>query len=111
MGKRNKNKNQNQDLTNYKEMDSMELHKVLCDKIHNTCVAKNKDYGNSATVTYNRYGMVSYLVRMEDKINRIKSLTVDKNQQQVKDESVLDTLLDLSNYCLLAAIDVIKESK
>lgn len=111
MSKRNKNKKDNQELDIYKVMENMELHKVLCEKIHNTCVAKNKDYGNSATLTYNKYGMVSYLVRMEDKINRIKSLTVDKNQQQVKDESVLDTLLDLSNYCLLAAIDVIKENK
>lgn len=111
MSKRNKNKKDNQELDTYKMMENMELHKVLCEKIHNTCVAKNKDYGNSAALTYNKYGMVSYLVRMEDKINRIKSLTVDKNQQQVKDESVLDTLLDLSNYCLLAAIDLIKENK
>lgn len=55
--------------------------------------------------------MVSYLVRMEDKISRIKSLTFDKHDQLVKDESVLDSLLDLSNYALLAAIDLIKEDR
>lgn len=96
---------------NYKSMENMELHKVLCDRIHETCVRKNKDYGDSAAQTYKKYGMVSYLVRMEDKISRIKSLTFDKHDQLVKDESVLDSLLDLSNYALLAAIDLIKEDR
>ena len=94
-----------------KDMDPMDLHKYLCVKIHDTCVKKNKDYGNSVTQTYKKYGMVAYLVQMEDKINRVKSLTVDNNDKLVNDESVINSLIDLSNYALLAAIDLIKEGE
>ena len=44
-----------------------------------------------------------FLTRMMDKMSRIGSF-VSKGELQVKDESVLDTLRDLSNYsCLLPA--------
>lgn len=82
----------------------MDKHKELCDRIHAICVKKNHDYGNSATKSYQEFGLVAYLVRMEDKFNRIKSL--NKVKAQVNDESIKDTLLDLANYCLLAVGDI-----
>lgn len=82
----------------------LEKHKELCDRIHSTCVAKNHDYGNSASDLYNKFGLISYIVRMNDKMNRINTLI--KREAEVKDEKITDTLLDLANYCLLAVADM-----
>lgn len=84
--------------------DILEKHKELCDRIHSTCVAKNHDYGNSASDLYNKFGLISYIVRMNDKMSRINTLI--KREAEVKDEKITDTLLDLANYCLLAAADM-----
>lgn len=84
--------------------DILEKHKELCDRIHSTCVAKNHDYGNSASDLYNKFGLISYIVRMNDKMSRINTLI--KREAEVKDEKITDTLLDLANYCLLAVADM-----
>ena len=42
-------------------------------------------------------------------MNRIKTLM--KKSQEVSDESIKDTLLDLANYCLLAVADMELEEK
>lgn len=70
---------------------------------------KNSDYGDSVHDTYVKYGPVSFLVRMEDKINRVKTLTDDKYwQAQVKDEKVRDSLIDLANYAILMVMEMEK---
>lgn len=68
-------------------------------------IAKNTDYGSSVNDTYNKYGMVSYLVRMEDKLNRARTL-VQKGEQNVSDEKLRDTLVDLANYAILAVMEL-----
>lgn len=45
---------------------------------------------------------VGFLTRMSDKFSRIGSF-VSNGELQVKDESVTDSLQDLSNYCILFA--------
>ena len=85
-------------------MTILEKHKELCDRIHDTCVKKNHDYGNSASELYEKFGLISYVVRMNDKMNRINSLL--NKDVEVKDEKIEDTLLDLANYCLLAVSDM-----
>ena len=79
-------------------------HKELCDRIHETCIKKNHDYGNSASDLYKKFGLISYVVRMNDKMSRINSLI--NKETEVKDEKITDTLLDLANYCLLAVSDM-----
>lgn len=86
---------------------AMEIHKDLCEDIHTMCVKKNHDYGDSAHKIYEEYGLTSYLIRMSDKMSRIKTL-MNTKEQQVKDESIIDSLKDLANYALLATIDVIQ---
>lgn len=81
------------------------LHQEFLDKLHNLYVTKNRDYGDSVHRTYERYGMISYLVRIEDKINRVQSLT-EEGIQRVNDEKLQDTLLDAANYLILAAIEL-----
>ena len=43
-------------------------------------------------------------IRLDDKLNRLKSLA--KNQAQVQDESIRDTLLDLANYAIMTVIEM-----
>ena len=45
---------------------------------------------------------IGFLTRMSDKISRIGSF-ISEGKLLVKDESVEDALMDLSNYCILFA--------
>ena len=87
------------------------LFKEITDDLFEVYKMKNNDYGNSVGDTYQRYGDVSFLVRIEDKINRLKSLTVDNKRQQVADEKVEDTIKDLINYGILWYIERLINNK
>lgn len=66
---------------------------------------KNHDYGDSVSKTFDEYGLTSFLVRMDDKINRIKTLN-KSNDVRVVGENIEDTLLDLANYAVLALTEI-----
>ena len=86
-------------------MNKIQLHEDLLKQMHDLYVRKNHDYGDSVHDTYVKYGLTSFLVRMEDKLNRIR--TLDKNRAEIKiqDEKIEDTLMDLANYAILAIIE------
>lgn len=63
-------------------------------------VAKNNDYGNSVKDTYSKFGDVSFMVRITDKINRATTL-ITKNDRKVQDEKLEDTIKDMVNYGIL----------
>ena len=63
---------------------------------------KNKDYGNAAHESYKEFGLISYVIRLNDKMNRLKSLTKPGVEQEVKSESIEDTLMDLAAYAIMA---------
>lgn len=65
-------------------------------------VKKNTDYGNSFEESLEKHGLIAAIVRMEDKMSRLNTLS--KNEALVKDESIIDTLKDLSNYALMSAV-------
>lgn len=44
-------------------------------------------------------------IRLSDKLNRVKALTRG-DSQQVQDESLRDTLMDLANYAILAVMEM-----
>lgn len=67
--------------------------------------AKNKDYGDSFSESLEEFGLIAPVVRMNDKMNRIKSLT-KKGDRQVKDESLRDSLMDLANYALMTVVEL-----
>ena len=69
---------------------------------------KNADYGDSFHDTYVEEGMAMARIRLSDKLNRFKALTKSGNQQ-VNDESVRDTLLDLANYAIMTVIEMDRE--
>lgn len=78
----------------------------ICDSIKNTLEKKNADYGSSATDTYKKYGVTSYLTRFTDKMNRLDSLLMGDKEALVEDEKIEDTILDLAGYAILMLNDI-----
>ena len=92
-------------------MNKIEKHKELLDNLHNLYIAKNHDYGDSVHDTYEKYGLTSFLVRMEDKLNRVRTLNKNSDDIQVPTEKIEDTLLDLANYAILAVLELKEEEE
>lgn len=86
--------------------DKYEQHRLLCEKIHSTYVAKNKDYGDSFTRTRReaKHPDEVIIVRLSDKFYRLKTL-LEGAEQQVKGESVDDSLLDMANYLIMELLE------
>lgn len=61
------------------------------------CERKHKDYGDSVA----EHGAVGVLIRIQDKLNRTKTVT-RTGVQYVNDESIRDTLIDMANYAAMA---------
>ena len=89
------------DTTNNKE-----IHKNILNEIHDTYIRKNADYGNSFEEQYKEYGLLSALIRFDDKIRRLKQL--NKHEAKVKDESIRDSALDLANYAIMTVMELDK---
>lgn len=77
--------------------------KTQYDGQYDTFCRKNHDYGNSFEESLDKFGIIASLVRMQDKMLRLESLTDESKMQQVGSESLLDTLEDLSNYAAMTA--------
>lgn len=86
-------------------MDNLIEHAGICGELTNIYRKKNADYGNSFSRAVEKYGLVSALTRISDKFNRLESLILHQTQE-VKDESVEDTLLDLANYCIMTVMEI-----
>jgi hypothetical protein len=63
---------------------------------------KNSDYGNAAHESYKEFGITSYVIRLNDKLSRLKALTKPGATMKVQDESIIDTLKDLAAYAIMA---------
>jgi 6-pyruvoyl-tetrahydropterin synthase len=83
----------------------IELFKEITDDMLKTYIAKNSDYGDSFTKTREEYPN-AIIIRLMDKLERLKTLLENKATQQVKDESIVDTLKDLSNYSIMEIIEM-----
>lgn len=97
----------NKEIKPKENMDNLVDHAGICAELTNTYRKKNADYGNSFSRAVEKYGLVSALTRISDKFNRLESLILHK-EQEVKDESVQDTLLDLANYCIMTVMEIRK---
>lgn len=80
--------------------------KEVTEWMNNVYERKNADYGNSFGETFEEYGLVSSAVRLNDKLKRFKRLI--KQEAQVQDESIKDTLLDIANYAALTLVEMSK---
>ena len=65
---------------------------------------KNADYGDSFAKSFQEYGLTMACIRLEDKLNRLKSFC-KTGEFKVVDESVKDTLMDLANYANMTLLE------
>lgn len=82
----------------------LQIFRRLTDDMNTIFAKKRNDYGPSTTETFEKFGPVSMLVRMHDKIARLDRL-LGKNVVNTVGESVKDTLLDLANYALITILE------
>ena len=82
-------------------------------ELRDTYIAKNSDYGNSFEKSIDEFGVISAIVRMSDKMERLKSLTVNNalDEKPMVDESILDTTKDLANYAIMLAMYLEEDDK
>lgn len=85
-------------------MNKIQKHEEICMKLNAIYEAKNHDYGDSFSETFRKLGLISAVTRITDKVNRLQNLSV--NEQLVKDESIVDTLMDAANYCIMTLIEI-----
>lgn len=84
-------------ILRYGEVELSKTHEYTYINCRNLFEKKNSDYGD-AFVDYKSIGI---LMRLNDKIRRLESLTQKKS---VNFESIEDTILDSFNYVILALI-------
>ena len=77
--------------------------KELYETLWDIFCKKNHDYGNSFERSLDMHGLVAGIVRMEDKMNRLSTLAQGDKDAQIASESLVDTLMDLSNYAAMSA--------
>lgn len=85
-------------------MNKVDIHKKICDELNALYARKNADYGDSFSKSYKEYGLASVCMRLDDKLNRLKSLR--KKEALVADESIGDTLIDLANYAIMTLVEM-----
>lgn len=71
---------------------------------------KNADYGNSFSKSFEEFGLTSPVIRLSDKVERLKTLS--KQEAKVKDESIQDTVMDIAVYAMLTLMELMnRETK
>lgn len=84
----------------------MKTFKDILNKMYEIYEKKNADYGNSFAKSYEEFGLVSPVIRLSDKVERLKTLCT--KEAQVKDESIIDTLIDIAVYAVLTVLEIKK---
>lgn len=84
--------------------DNCVKHHEICEELTRLYSKKNHDYGDSFHVTYVKWGLPMAAIRLGDKMQRFETLI--KAENEVKDESIRDTLIDLANYAIMTVMEL-----
>ena len=90
--------------------EQQKAHKELLDYIENLYVTKNNAYGNSFSRLYEEVGILSAATSIGHKYHRFINLAKN-GEENFSYEGIRDTLIDMSNYCLLAVMELDKQEK
>ena len=85
-------------------MNKIERHSAICSELNVLYERKNHDYGDSFGKSYVEWGLPMVCIRLDDKLNRLKSFAKG-SKQMVSDESIDDTLMDLANYAIMTLVE------
>lgn len=69
---------------------------------------KNHDYGDSFSKSFRDFGIISAVVRMSDKMERLKTLC---KKDSLVAESMRDTLIDLACYAAMSVAELDGEKR
>ena len=86
----------------------IEKHQKICEELNALYAKKNHDYGDSFHISFVEEGMAMARIRLGDKLNRFKTLSRN-SKQEVTDESIRDTLIDLANYAIMTILEMENE--
>ena len=86
--------------------DAVSRHHAICMEANDLYAKKNADYGDSFHQQFVEDGMEVARVKLSDKLNRFRNLTRDPSKQQVKEESIRDSLIDLANYAIMTIMEI-----
>jgi hypothetical protein len=78
----------------------------LCDELKALLIRKNRDYDDSFSKQFAKYGVLSGLIRLDDKMSRLDNLV--NGAKDSVGESVEDTLLDAAGYAVLTLVELRK---
>ncbi len=84
--------------------DAQPEHAAVCKELTELYARKNHDYGDSFHTTFQKWGLTMAAIRLEDKLRRFETLI--RSDNQVKDESIRDTLIDLCNYGIMTVMEL-----
>ena len=87
----------------------VQAHKEICEYLNNLYERKNHDYGDSFHKMFMEEGLAMIRIRLGDKFSRFKTLSrlnPGDSKQEVIDESIRDTLVDLANYALMTVMEL-----
>ena len=84
-------------------MNKAERHQSICLELKDLYILKNNAYGNSFSKTFDELGIISSVTRMNDKMERIKSLVMGAKEN---DEKLEETLRDLANYAIMTIMEI-----
>jgi len=87
------------------------IFREITEEMAKTFEKKNADYGNSFFEDLDDDGLVSSKIMLRHKFSRFSNLIRQGHIQQVKDESIEDTLLDMANYAILTVMWMRSHSK
>lgn len=91
-------------------MEKIKRFSEITTEMAETYTRKNSDYGDSFGQSVKEFGPVAGVVRISDKFNRLKSLLSAEKEQMVSDESIMDTLTDMANYCIMLRMELENEN-
>lgn len=89
--------------------ENVKQFRCIVNQMQTTYEKKNKDYGDSFGKSVDKYGFIAALTRMSDKFNRIENLILGA-ENEVPDESLEDTLIDMACYAVMTAIALHEKS-
>lgn len=73
-----------------------------------TLKKKNHDYGDSFHEQFKKFGHISSLIRLSDKLGRLEKLTRIGEDNAKVQESIEDTYLDMAGYAILSYTSIIR---
>lgn len=74
---------------------------LIASELTELMISKQRDYGKANILDFGEQGV---LVRVNDKLARLKNLLSPNGEKQPNHESIEDTWRDLANYAIIALL-------